>query len=254
LLKDISVEYKPIVFFLNNDEIIYIGKTEKKVLEYVFNRSKQINCTHYFTELVNIDEIDNILAELVLTIKPAYNPYVPKNTQFITHTKAKEAYHIEKKEFQKYWKDNGKLMFRKTLFLEKKVFDDIFSISQPYSSNMPKVGTYINCIEDIHNTPIDIDELGQSYSRREMDDGKIIEEITTFRRDIPIKENYENLQLRLKYAYQVTSILNHNTFEAYSKYKKKYIKFTMDKVNWQELLSKYEQEMINHCFLESIKK
>jgi len=251
--EDIDVEYKPIFFFLQNDEIIYIGKTDKKISEYIFSKSKQLNCTHYFKELVNVNEIDNIMAELVLTMQPSLNSSVPKNTKYITHTKAKELFHITKNEFKKYWEENGKLKFRKTLFLEKKVFDDIFAIPEPYHKDMPKVGTFINSIEDVNNTPIDIYGLKQDYSRTKMDDGTLVEKIITYNEDISNEDNYHNLQIRLQHAYIVTNILNEHTFEAYSEYKNIKKIFIVDSKTWQKLPNEYEQEIINENYLESLK-
>jgi len=230
--ENINVDYKPIFFFLQNDEIVYIGKTDKKISEYILSKSKKFDCTHYFKELVNANEIDNIMAELVLTIHPSFNSFIPKNTKYITHTKAKESYHIEKDEFQKYWEENGKLKFRKTLFLEKKVFDDIFAIPMPYHKFMPKVGTEINDIKDIDNAPIS--DVWIQECLKEKKDGKFIESIISYKKDVPIEERYKNFQIRLERIYVVTKILNENVFEAYSEYKNITKKFIADSDGWEE--------------------
>jgi len=250
--KDISVEKKPIVFFLNNDEIVYIGKTEKKVIEYVLFRSEQINCTHYFSEFVNIDEIDNLIAELILTIKPIYHNKITKNTKYISNNKAKELYHIDKREFRKYWDESIGLKLGNSLFLEKKVFDDIFSISKPFTKNMPKIGTLINSIDDIKNTPIDWYGQNQDYSEEKSKDGKVtVTLVTTY--DVPITKNYNNLQLRFKHSFEVISFLDSNRFEAYSQYKNITKIFDANEDTWQKIPSEYEQERVNESYLESLK-
>lgn len=249
--EDMSIQYKPIVFFIDNDEIVYIGKTEKKILEYVSYRSKEINCTHYFIELVNVDEINNIIAELILTFKPIYNNRTPKNTKYISNSNAKELYHIDKREFRKYWDESIGLKLGNTLFLEKRLFDDIFSIPNPYSKNMPKIGTLINTIEDVQNTPIDRYGQNQSYSE-EIEDGKmVITHVTIY--DVPKKQNYNNLQIRLQHAYVVINILNEDVFEAYSEYKDVVKKFIVNEKNWQKILSEHEQDSINTDYFESLK-
>ena len=248
--KDNSIKYKSIIFFLNGNEIVYIGKTEKKILEYVIERSNKFQSTHYFTELVELNDFDNIMAELILTIQPINHNKIPKNTKYISHHKAKEEYHISKTEFKKYWKEYNGLLFRKTLFLEKKVFNDIF-LKLPYSSNMPKIGTLINTIEDIENTPIDEYGQNQNYSKEKTKDGKIVETlITTY--DVPIKQNYNNLQTRLKHSFEVISLLDSYRFEAYSKYKNIKRIFNVNDHTWKKILPKYEQNSIFNKYYESL--
>ena len=255
--EDISIEYKPIVFFIDNDKIVYIGKTEKKVLEYVLIRSKQIKSTHYFTELVSIDEIDNIIAELVLKLKPIYHNKIPKNTKYISNNKAKELYHIDKREFREYWNRSIGLNLGNTLFLEKKIFDDIFAIPEPFSKNMPKVGTFINNIEDIKNCPIVDNRFSQQYESYKDESGNWVEKIINLNLSIDEEKkeaemNYKNLQILIKHAYHVTNIINSLEFEAYSEYKKKKQIFNTRKSTWKKLLNQFQQDEIVHRYLESL--
>ena len=235
--KNENFSYVIINFFLKNNEIVYIEKTETEKLEYVIEKSNKFLCTHYFTETVNKDNADNILAELILTIQPSLNQRIPNNTKYIAHPKAKELYHIDKNVFKKHWKENGTLKFGTILFLEKKVFDDIFAIPEPYHKDMPKIGESINSAEDINNTPlcIYIDQYQHYYQKT---------------KKALIKEDYKNLKIRLKYSYIVTNILDSNTFEAYSKYKNITKKFIANSDGWALLPHEYEQHMIEHAYLE----
>jgi len=255
--EDISVEYKPIVFFIDNDEIVYVGKTEKKVLEYVFNRSKQVKCTHYFTELVNIDDIDNIIAELILTLKPIYHNKISPNTKYISNNNAKKLYHIDKREFRKYWNESIGLKLGNTLFLEKRVFDDIFAIPEPFSGNMPKVGSLLNEIEDSTNRDLYNNRDLREYESYRDEDGNWIEKL--IHRNLPDEEEkkeanigYTNLQILIKHSYTVTNIINAKEFEAYSEYKKKKQIFNTIEKSWVRLPHQYIQDEIIHRYLTSL--
>jgi len=229
--EDEDIDYVIINFFLKNNEIVYIGKTEKENLEYIIEKSNKFSCTHYFTEMVSESEADNILAELILNIQPSLNQRVPNNTKYIAHTKAKELYHIGKNEFKKHWKENGQLKFGSIQFLEQKVFDDIFAIPEPYHKDMPKIGIFINSADDIKNTPL---YIYQHY----------------YDRDIPVKDDYENLQIRLKNSYVVTNILNSNTFEAYSKHKNITKKFIANSDEWGLIPDEYDQYTVKDNYLK----
>jgi len=228
-----NIRYVLINFFLKNNEIVYIGKTEKENLEYLIEKSNKFSCTHYFTEMVSESEADNILAELILNIQPSLNQRVPNNTKYIAHPKAKELYHIGKNEFKKHWKNNGTLKFRTILFLEQKVFDDIFAIPEPYHKDMPKIGTFINTTDDINNTPL---YISQQY----------------YDMEIPLEDDYKNLQIRLKNSYIVTNILDSTTFEAYSKHKNITKKFIVNSDEWGLIPDKYDQYVVESNYLESL--
>ena len=255
--EDISVEYKPIVFFIDNDEIVYVGKTEKKVLEYVFNRSKQIKCTHYFTELVNIDDIDNIIAELILTLKPIYHNKISPNTKYISNNNAKKLYHIDKREFRKYWNNSIGLKLGNTLFLEKRIFDDIFAIPEAFSIDMPKVGTFINEKEDSDNRPLYINRDLREYESYKDKDGNWIEKIIRINlskgeEKEESKMSYNNLKILIQHAYCVTNIINSKEFEAYSEYKNKKQIFNVSEQTWKKLPNQFLQDEIIHRYLESL--
>lgn len=247
-----DTERKPIIFFLDENDIVYIGKTERKILEYVIQRSKEIKCTHYYAKFIDRNEIDNLIAELVLVLQPPYHNSIPVNTKYISHTKAKELYHISKIEFTKHWKEHGKMHLGNTLFLEKKIFDDIFMM-EAYDKSMPKIGTLLNNIEDYNNLPINLYGMEQNFSSTEKDDGTVVEVIETKYID-KSHNNYQNLKLRIKHSYVVTNIVSSTVFEAYSEYKNEKIIFNTSDGLWKKLPNRWEQESISENYLKSLNK
>ena len=260
-----SEKYKPIIFFFNNDEIIYIGKTDKVIFEYIHSKSNQINCTHYHIEFIDVNEINNIVAELILTITPKYNNKLPSNTKYISNNTAKKLYHINKREFKKHWNEHGRLRLGNSLFLEKNIFDNIFKIPEPYSENMPKVGTFVNKIEDFVNNPITFydEQYAGKYETKYIsykdENGNFIEKIIHCNNDISEEEkkslfinSYFNLKKRIQYAYKVTSVIDSNAFEAYSEYTKKKQIFHANENTWRRLPNSYFQNIVNQNYLESL--
>ena len=241
-------KYKPIIFFFNNDEIIYIGKTTKKVFEYISYKSKQIDYTHYYAEFIDVNNIDNIIAELILTIRPKYNDRLPKNTKYMSNYKAKEFYHIDKREFKKHWNKQGRLRVGNSLFLEKETFDNIFKIPEAYSINMPKVGTFVNEIKDVVNNPLtfgyDVGYTGNYHSNTNYLSYEEKKNIFII--------NYHNLNKLIKQAYLVTNIINSTTFEAYSEYTEKKQIFNVEEETWRKIPNQFTQDEIIHKYLESL--
>lgn len=250
--KNNDTESKPIIFFLDETDIVYIGKTDKNILQYVIQRSKEIKCTHYYTKFIDKNKIDNLIADLVLGLKPYYHTSLPVNTKYISNTKAKELYHVSKIEFKKHWKEHGKMQFGNTLFLEKKIFDDIFMM-EAYNKNMPKIGTLLNNIEDYNNLPINLDGIEEKFSSTEQDDGTMVQVIERKYTDKSY-DNYQNLKLRIKHSYVVTNIISPTSFEAYSEYKNEIKIFNTSNNFWKKLPHQWEQERIIENYLNSLDK
>lgn len=244
-----------IVFLLNGRDIVYIGKTKETVEKYVYDKQKKITSTHYYSELINDEDIDNTIAEYILTIKPLHNKQVPKNTKYISNNQAVKLYFISKAEFRKHWKEHGNIKFGDAFYLEKKIFDDIFALPNPYHLNMPRINALINDLHDIKLTPINVFEDKYEYDRQETIDGKIIE-TNKITHGVDIEKNYNNLNIRLKHAYKVTNLLSSTTFEAYSEYKNetKISKVEDKKKTWDKTPDLLERERIEESYFKKLQK
>ncbi len=84
-----------LVYFLHNDDIVYIGKSIN-VKTYIEERKVKYSATHYYFEEVEADEIDNYLAFLILEIQLIYNNQINKNSKYISSNIAKIDYFIDK--------------------------------------------------------------------------------------------------------------------------------------------------------------
>ncbi len=208
-----------VVFILNNDDIVYIGRTQAEPSVYVYERFKKYHSTHYYYEQVPLLDADNYLAELILNFQPMYNNRLPKNTQFISNNFAKEKYFIPKVEFRKVYKEFGGYQFGNQLFIEYKVFDDVFAISEPFHKNMPKVGVLINLRKDYLEYQLDLGY--QDYNSYTTEDGSRVQEFITHSSNP--EQQYKNIQMLQELSYEVVQHLNPTQFRAKDKDQKEII-------------------------------
>lgn len=198
-----------LVYFLHNDDIVYIGRT-LDVKVYVEERKVKYSATHYYFEEVAASEIDNYLAFLILEIQPIYNSQINKNSKYISCNTAKLDYFIDKTSFKKVYKEYGGYKFGSSLYIEKQIFDDVFA-KVPYDKDMPKVKTRILLVED--------------YIQYQLDSTcGVVQDILYDKESNPVlayrdyktdyKKESENINILENKEYQVINLINSNTFEA----------------------------------------
>jgi hypothetical protein len=244
-----------IVFVLHNDDIVYLGRTQGVPAVYAFEKSKQYHATHFYYEQVSASDVDNYLAELILKFQPMYNNRVPKNTKFISSHLAKEKYFISKAEFKKIYKEFGGYKFNTLLFIEKKIFDDVFAISQPYHENMPKLGTYINLQKDYLLYPLDLRE--QDHNRYINEDGAIVDEFINYPENP--EQKYKNLQKLQELKYEVVQHLDSIHFKAINQEGVAVVLSAGDMCNydcshgnWGKFLNDWNIEAIKESYFNSL--
>ena len=241
------------VCLLNDNDIVFVGKTSLELLKYVIEKKSKYNFTHYYSESILTNEIDNFIAELILEMQPIYNKNVLKNTKYISNNFAKEKYHIHRADFRKVYNEFGGYKFGSTLYITKQLFDDIYAISEPYSIDMPKVGTFINL--DTENYPKNIYAYGmggysQEYDSFSNEKGNTVEQITHVY-STP-KEDYDALQSLLEESFEVVELINSETFEVFN-HKTKLRKEINVSDDWFKTPDGYTVELINNKYLESLK-
>ena len=138
-----------IVYFIHDNDIVFIGKTSN-VLEYVNERKEKYSASHYYLEEIDANIIDNYFAQLILEIQPVFNSRIPNNTKYISHHIAKKDYFVYKPEFRKVFDEHGGYMYKNSLFIEKKIFDDVFA-RIPHNQDMPRIKRIILLVEDYKN-------------------------------------------------------------------------------------------------------
>lgn len=255
-----------IVYLICNDDIVFIGKTSN-ILEYIEERKEKYSITHYSFEEIEKDKIDNYMAEVILELQPIYNNRVPNNTKYISHNVAKKDYFIYKTEFRKVFEEYGGYKFKSSLYIEKKIFDDIFT-QIPYHEYMPKIGKKILLLDDYKLAELN---LGGGTVRDILYDesGNPVE---AYRDYIPnYEEEYRKLKFLEEKEYKVVALIDSHTFQAvnYNNEKKILVKaenkrashifFTNQDKNsleyiWIDSIDEYTARSIRYNYLESLDK
>lgn len=146
-----------IVYLFRGDELVWIGKSSKiKVQNYIYNKSLDFTITHYTTTTPDANmpkkEIDNFIAEQVLIHQPCENKSVPKNTRFISFSKAKREYNFNEEEFVKILKSKGGYVFegldenKPTPYIDAKQLEDVYG-EIPSDDKIPRIGKEIIVME-----------------------------------------------------------------------------------------------------------
>jgi len=201
-----------IVYLLNGEDIVYIGRTSN-AQEYLEEKKKKYSFTHYSIDEVDSTAVDNYLAETILSFQPIYNRNIPKNTKYISNNLAKQKYFISKLEFRKIFQEYGGFKYKSSLYIEKKIFDDIYA-QEPYHENMPKIGNFINLKVDYNAAPINI-HGGHVIDTLYDKEGTEVQALRDFMPNY--KEEYKNLNYLEGKEYEVVSLIDSSTFEAIQK-------------------------------------
>jgi hypothetical protein len=207
---DASQDLINIVFLLDYGNIVYIGKTKIEPLVYAYETSKRYHCTDFYSEVVSLSKSKDYLAELILTIQPLYNKKVPSSDKFISSNRAKKDYRISKREFKKVLEEyGGHIFLNNLLFLEKKVFDDVFAM-EPYHENMPRInGREIILCQDY----IDLNRCSTNGYKTLFDEhGNEVEALVNF--EVSWQEVYEKYIHNENNSFIVTKLIDSKTFQA----------------------------------------
>lgn len=199
-----------VVYLFHNDDIVYIGRTTNYI-EYVKERKDKYNATHYTIEEINVNEIDNYIAELILELQPIYNNQLPNaNTKYISSNMAKKDYRIGKPEIKKIYKEYGGYEFRNSIYIKKTIFNDIFA-KTPYHKDMPKIGKKIYLVDNYKMAHIN--QFGGVVQDTLFDeDGNEVEAFVNYVPDV--KKEYESVKYLEDKKYEVIELIDSETFEA----------------------------------------
>lgn len=212
-------EYTNVVYLFNEDSVVYIGKTSNYI-KYINERAKKLYFTDYALEQVDTELVDNLIAEMIIKLRPIGNHKIPNNTKYISHTKAKEKYDIGKLEFKQLWKEQKEqLMYETQMVLEIKVIQDYTGQLQPKHNDLPKIGKLILLKKDIRD---DYFASFNSYSKG-IAYNELGEEIEVMAKSHTKDEIHFITEYYLNKSYEVTSLLSYDTFEAYNTDKDKKI-------------------------------
>lgn len=253
-----------IVYILNDDDIVYIGRTSQGVLKFVDEKSSKYHATHYYSEEIAAQDADNFLAELILKLQPIYNKNIPKNNKYISNSIAKESYFIPKIEFRKVFNEYAGIKYGNLLYLEKKLFDDIFAISEKYHQDMPRIGTLINTIDDAKRIELNVNCYIQQHHSFKNEDGNKVEQFIHLKTSA-IKE-YSKLEELQRLAYEVVEFVDSENFIAINhdtndkkKFNAKDFYFYIDSLSndnhtWTKLPPNYDIETLKSNYIKELQK
>lgn len=229
-VKELKKEY--VVYLINNQDIIYIGKTGEYA-KYIVEKADRYIFTHYAIEEFLGNSIDDYVAELILNIQPINNKSVPKNNKYISITQCKNKYGIYASKFKKIWNEVGKqLEINKIKYIETQIVQDYTGIFKEYHKDMPKRNSRIILIKD--KKDIVGDGWGVIVKTLYNDEGEAVRAMVD--EEIDWNEAYKNYIHNQKHYLYVNQIIDSEIFEATNKeFTKKYMLNAKDKDSvWTE--------------------
>ncbi len=220
--KEISTIY--IIYFINNDDIVYIGKSADHK-KYIEDKKDNFLFTHYSLEKVNVDIADNYMAELVIKLEPINNKAIPKNTKYISAYSAKEKYGVYKPEFKKLWNSEGeKLTFNSNIILEINIIQDATGQFKANHPDLPKQHvSNIIFTEDYMPLPHGGHEFKTLFDKDGNEVNALVDIKSTW------KEMYDMYMHNYDKQMNVHKIIDTESFEAMDNKGKKYTLYAKDK-------------------------
>jgi len=221
--KSVSVldEPKPyLAYFWRGEELCFIGQNSSIGSEkYVKERIAQHGFSHYYIEelgVMTVDDIVNYHAEMILNLLPLNNKSIPKNTKYISSKEAADKYRVNKSEFSELAKKNNAKSIGNTLYLERKVFDEIYHMD-PFHEYMPRSKDIIVVMKGDVFKKIEYSLLGGGDQKYFFEKREKNREIGIVETTYPtIQENYKRLLEIQDNSYTVKELIDSDRFIAYS--------------------------------------
>jgi len=255
-------DFTNIIFILNDNDIVYIGRTIKSIQSYLEEKFSKYHATHYYTEQVTTKDANNYLAELILKFQPINNKNIPQNNKYISNSMAKQDYFIDKRDFRKSFNEHGGIKYRNALYLKKQIFNDVYGLSEKYNQDMPKIGTYINMTIDAERIGLNVNLYNQEYSMFNDENGNKVEQITHLKSSA--KEEYNKMLELQQLAYEVIQLLDSENFIAVNSSGEKkrlnanehkhHLQADNNASSWLKAYSSYELDRLKSLYFEELVK
>jgi len=236
---DTVTEMEKVIFFIDADKIVYIGRTKLNALQYVLSKVKSFHCTHYNYKEVETDTINEYMAEMILYHQPMYNTKIPSNKLYISNNMAKDIYPIDKRGFRKLSNQYGGYAYGNLLYVKEQVLIDIYGPLIKYHQYMPELDSKI--VLEYYDDHFLQTGYYQEHERNDLEEGGR-EDVIRHLSASPM-ERYKQYQEIMSNTYTVIKCIDEIKFIVKSDLNGKTTELNANDRNWKKVPG-YETERL----------